>query len=425
MTLVLIAMLGLVKTGCDYSMVEEPVVIPALKISITPQTAEMQKGSSLNLSAIISGYKSTGTVTWEFAGSAAGELTGSGLTAAYKAPATLVASPLIVSIRVRSVEDTSRYATATLTILDTVTNGGSNNGGGNGNQITLSVGPSSATIEPGQTLQFTATVTGTSNTGVTWRVVTGLGTISNSGLFAAPSTLTATQTTTIEATLMADPTIKATAKVIVRKPIDPNLVCFERDVMPIFADNCAVSGCHTASNPNPPEGILLDTYDQIIAAMKHDDDDGDDDHDNEILDVITEDDVDKRMPYMRPALSAAKIDIIRRWINQGAKNEPCEDPGSGGNNGNGCDTLNLSFANTIKPIFDAQCIGCHQGSNPPKGINLTSHAGIRSAAQTGQLVGAITHTSPYTPMPLAPRPKLDDCTIAKIKAWINTGMPNN
>jgi len=408
---VLLIALGFVKSGCDYSLVEEPVIIPGLKISVTPQTAQLQKGTTLHLSAVISGFKSNGDVTWEFADTAGlasgstGQLTANALTALYTAPATLATAPLLVSIRVRSVEDTSRYATAILTILDSTTNGGA---------TSLSIAPLTVTIAPGATQQFTASVTGITDTAVTWRIVTGMGMISASGLYAAPDNAPS-QTVVIEAALVADPSITARATVNIRKPIDPNLVCFERDVMPIFANNCAVSGCHTASNPNPPDGIRLDTYAQIKAVNGND---------NEILDVITEDDSDKIMPPPdRKALTSTQIDIIRRWIAQGLKNEPCEDTSTV------CDTLDLSFALNIQPIFEAQCTGCHGNINPERGINLTTHAGIRAVAQTGQLVGSITHTSPYIPMPYsipgAPREKLDDCSIDKIKAWINAGSPNN
>jgi hypothetical protein len=414
LTFALIAALGLIKTGCDYSVVEEPEVIPALKISLTPQTAEMQKGTTLDLSAIISGYKNISAVTWEFAGQAAGELKAAGLTASYTAPATITSSPLMVTIRVRSVEDTSRQALAVISVLDTTTPGGGNNGG-NG-QIAITISPLSATIEPGQTQQFNANVTGSTNTGITWRVVTGRGSVSSTGLYAAPSSVTPTERAVIEAASVADPSKYIRATITIRKPIDPNIVCFERDVKPIFISNCTMSGCH--SGPNPAHGNDFTTYEGILAGF--DDDNGDE---NEILKAITDDDPEDRMPLGRAPLSAAQIETIRNWIAQGAKNEDCTDPDNGGG-GNTCDTLDLSFANNIQPIFQNTCVGCHSGAYPPKGINLSSHAGIRSAAQTGQLVGAITHTPGFTPMPMNGN-KLDDCTIDKIKGWINAGAPNN
>lgn len=61
--------------------------------------------------------------------------------------------------------------------------------------ITVTVSPSSASVPAGGTAQFTASVTGTSNTAVTWSVngVTGgnstLGTITTSGLYTAPGAM--------------------------------------------------------------------------------------------------------------------------------------------------------------------------------------------------------------------------------------------
>jgi len=78
---------------------------------------------------------------------------------------------------------------------------------GSASGITVTVSPSTATLTTGGTQQFTAAVTGTSNTGVTWAVDgmfggnTTVGTISTSGLYAAPST---TGTHTITATSAAD-----------------------------------------------------------------------------------------------------------------------------------------------------------------------------------------------------------------------------
>lgn len=406
-TLTLIAVLGLVKAGCDYSVVEAPTGGHALKISITPQTAEISKGTTLSLSAIVTGFKSNGDVTWEFSGPATGELTGSGLTATYTAPAVLTSSPMMVMIRARSVEDTSRYSQAVITVLDT------NAGGGDSTQIAITLTPLSVTISPGQTQQFSATVTGTTNMGVTWGLVSGPGSISSTGLYTAPAAVTGVETAVIEAASVANSNKTIRATVTIRKPVDPNLVCFERDVMPIFANNCAMSGCHSGSNPAHDDNFT--TYAGIRASF----DLNDDIADNDILEAITEDDPRERMPLNMPALSDAQISTIRKWIEQGAKNENCEDT-----TGSDCDTLNMSFAKNIQPIFANTCVGCHSGPTPSKGINLANHAGVLTVAQNGQLMGAITHASGFSSMPMYGN-KLDDCTIDKIKAWINQGAPNN
>ncbi len=58
-----------------------------------------------------------------------------------------------------------------------------------GQQVTVEVHPSSAWVQPGGTLNFGSTVTGTADTSVAWSVVeTGGGAISGSGVYTAPLT---------------------------------------------------------------------------------------------------------------------------------------------------------------------------------------------------------------------------------------------
>lgn len=91
-----------------------------------------------------------------------------------------------------------------------------------------------------------------------------------------------------------------------------------------------------------------------------------------------------------------------------------------------CDTTNVRFNYTIKPIIDNSCAlaGCHNANAQSGGYNLSSYAGVLSAAQNGSLIGSITHASGYAPMPRNAQP-LPDCEISQIKAWVNMGSPNN
>ncbi len=94
-------------------------------------------------------------------------------------------------------------------------------GGGNSstNTISITITPATATLSASQTTSFTASVTNTSNTAVTW-LVNGIangnatyGTITASGTYTAPATVTSTVTETITATSQADTTKSATASV--------------------------------------------------------------------------------------------------------------------------------------------------------------------------------------------------------------------
>ena len=82
-------------------------------------------------------------------------------------------------------------------------------------QIIVTVSPGSVSLPEGQKQQFTATVSGTTNTAVTW--LSSSGTISTSGLFTAP-TVSASTIVTVGATSEADTTKSASAAVTVTTP---------------------------------------------------------------------------------------------------------------------------------------------------------------------------------------------------------------
>lgn len=88
-----------------------------------------------------------------------------------------------------------------------------------------------------------------------------------------------------------------------------------------------------------------------------------------------------------------------------------------------CDTTNVTYSGTIRPILDTKCMSCHFAGNTT-GVNLSTYNGVAAVANNGHLVSAITHDGSVEPMP-KDQPKLDDCTIAKITKWVNDGAPNN
>jgi arylsulfate sulfotransferase len=87
--------------------------------------------------------------------------------------------------------------------------------------VTVSISPDSAVISNTQTVQFTAAVTGTANTAVTWSVSgaagSNVGTISPSGVYN-PTGVTTSQVVTVTATSVANPQKSASAQVTVMAP---------------------------------------------------------------------------------------------------------------------------------------------------------------------------------------------------------------
>jgi hypothetical protein len=77
--------------------------------------------------------------------------------------------------------------------------------------VFVQVNPTSASLYASQFQQFTASVTGSSNTGVTWSMSPQAGTLTANGLYTSPISITAPQTVNITATSQADATKTAVA----------------------------------------------------------------------------------------------------------------------------------------------------------------------------------------------------------------------
>ena len=88
----------------------------------------------------------------------------------------------------------------------------------------------------------------------------------------------------------------------------------------------------------------------------------------------------------------------------------------------GCETANMSYANDILPILNSKgCIGCHGDLAT---LDLNGYADLKIYVDNGSLYGSINHDVGFRPMPDF-QPKIDQCSIDKIKSWIDAGAPNN
>jgi hypothetical protein len=170
-----------------------PTSIQAIAIAISPLSASLSQGQSQLFTATVTGTTNTG-VTWSMSPQL-GTLSG-GL---YTAPSTIT-SQQTVTITATSQADTTKSASATVTLNPPATQ-----------TVAVTVSPAAVTLKAGQTQQFTATVTGTTKTAVTWSLNPPVGTVSASGLYTAPSRITSKQTVMVTATSVTDPTKSATA----------------------------------------------------------------------------------------------------------------------------------------------------------------------------------------------------------------------
>jgi hypothetical protein len=195
-------------------------------------------------------------------------------------------------------------------------------------------------------------------------------------------------------------------------PCSPDSVYFEVQVLPLLISQCAMAGCHDATSHQ--DGVILTSYQQVMSTGKVApfNPGGSD-----LYEAITETDPDKRMP--RPpaaALTAEQKNLIRKWIEQGAKNTTCnESYGS-------CDTTNVTYTNFVGSLLSNYCTGCHGGANPSAGLRLTTFAEAKASGQSGKLYGVIARLPGYPAMPQGGA-ALSACAVSKVKNWVDKGMP--
>jgi hypothetical protein len=166
--------------------------VSGVQISVSPTSVILRPGGTQTFAGTVTGSSNT-AVTWTATG---GTVSSGGVYTAGSTSGnfTVTATPAA---------DTTKSATATVSIQP----------------IRVTVSPTSVALQPGATQQFSATVTGSSNTAVTW-TATG-GTISSTGLYTAGGS---GGTFSVTAKAAADPTQTGTAAVTVNQHVTVNVL---------------------------------------------------------------------------------------------------------------------------------------------------------------------------------------------------------
>lgn len=92
-----------------------------------------------------------------------------------------------------------------------------------------------------------------------------------------------------------------------------------------------------------------------------------------------------------------------------------------------CDTFNVTYSGSVRPILQNNCLECHANNVSVAlggSVRLEEYADVKVRADDGKLVGVISHAPGFVPMPDG-LPKLDDCSIAIVRKWVEDGAPNN
>jgi hypothetical protein len=196
-------------------------------------------------------------------------------------------------------------------------------------------------------------------------------------------------------------------------------ICFTEQVLPIFQNSCATTGCHSGGG----HGYNFSTYSGIMKAIT-----AGDASKSKAYQAIT-----STFQLMPPnnALPIEKRMIIRLWIEQGAKETTCATNNSGTSiikSG----TTYACYERDIQPILSSGCAisGCHNATTHKDGLDFSSYAKTLTAVSKGnpassKLYKAITaNPSSESFMPPKPYSALSKTAIDTIYSWIKRGGLN-
>ncbi|MBZ5590850.1 MAG: discoidin domain-containing protein [Acidobacteriia bacterium] len=174
---------------------------PPVSVSVAPAAVTLHASQTQQFAATVSNA-ADGSVNWSVNPPGTGSVSSSGL---YTAPGTITGRKVIAVIAT-SRSDPSKSGSSSVTL---------------NSSVAMSVTPSSATLYQLQTRQFAATVSGAAaNSAVTWSLSPlGAGSVSASGFYTAPSSITVQKVVTLTATSQADPSKQSSSTLTLYPPV--------------------------------------------------------------------------------------------------------------------------------------------------------------------------------------------------------------
>ena len=197
---------------------------------------------------------------------------------------------------------------------------------------------------------------------------------------------------------------EAMAKAVGAKPKPGEPIDFDRHVLPILEERC--NDCHHAPFDrsgrlvNPKASLRFDSFAEVMKGNL----DGpvvvaNDLEKSRLYSVLNlpEDD-DLFMPPKGGPVDAEKIDIIKRWISEGAK--PSKNNMSATKGGIPAPDEPVSFNHHILPLFEKKCLECHGAPyvknsrtiKPRAGLRLDTHEWVLKGNLDGIIVTPGDHT---------------------------------
>jgi len=201
------------------------------------------------------------------------------------------------------------------------------------------------------------------------------------------------------------------------------IVCFEGDVLPIYTNNCAVTGCHDGARGSR---MVFKNYADIRASVTP----GNPGNSQSYQAIISK--WGNTMPPNRP-ISLENRTIIRLWIEQGAEQTTCPEATTptGQTGGDTVITKRACFTRDILPVLVSHCgiASCHDAVSHKEGYDYTSYTTTLQSVNAGnpgnsKLYEVIKSGSGENKMPPSNYSQLSAAEIDSIGKWIGYGALN-
>ena len=222
-------------------------------------------------------------------------------------------------------------------------------------------------------------------------------------------------------------------------PVEGQPIDFTNHVLPILEDRCF--SCHqepydkNGRTIQPKAGLALNTYELVMKGnLDNTVVTAGDVADSYLHEVLTlDEDDDMFMPPKGGPLKPEQIDIIKRWIEEGAKLSAGGATVADASNG-------ISFHDHIFPIIEDRCLDCHgepyvkngRTIHPKAGLALDTYEAVLKGNLDGEIIDRGDHeeSTLFVVITLDPDdseimpPKGDPLTAEEIelfKQWIDEG----
>ena len=175
-----------------------------------------------------------------------------------------------------------------------------------------------------------------------------------------------------------DPSLALAAENVSVLPDPGEAIDFKQHVLPIMEERCF--SCHNAPYDkngrtiHPKAGLRLDTHEWVMKGnLDNTVVEAGNLADSYLYEVVTlDEDDDMFMPPKGGPLSPEQIDVLKRWIEEGAK------ASSGGGAVASSDMSNgISFHDHIFPLIEERCLDCHSEPYVKNGRTIHPKAGLR------------------------------------------------